>query len=75
MKEIPLLDKYYLLPISLPPPPPPSPTFFLFLSSHGSFGLPRQLALFSKNSVISYIEKAHAREPKRIPLGPETVSI
>ena len=73
MKEIPLLDKYYLLPIS--PPPPPPPTFFLFLSSHGSFGLPRQLALFSKNSVISYIEKAHAREPKRIPLGPETVSI
>lgn len=70
MKEIPLLDKYYLLPISLPPPP----HFFLFLSSHGSFGLPRQLALFSKNSVISYIEKAHAREPKRIPLGPETVS-
>lgn len=73
MKEIPLLDKYYLLPISLPPPPPPH--FFLFLSSHGSFGLPRQLDLFSKNSVISYIEKAHAREPKRIPLGPETVSI
>ena len=42
---------------------------------HGFFGLPRQFALFGKNSVISCIEKARASKPKRIPLGTETVSI